>query len=103
VVRPIGMVCLEFNGSGANEIKRHLEVETLLMTRDNRPELMNKVLNRLMQNCSPLTAEDSGEGGISPPRVRCHCERPARQGLAGGSAAIPSPSTGVPSPLNGED
>ena len=38
---------LEFNGSGADEIKRHPEVETLLVTRDKRTEIMNKVLNWL--------------------------------------------------------
>ena len=38
---------LEFNGSGGDEIKRHPEVETLLVTRDNRTEVMNKVLNWL--------------------------------------------------------
>jgi nucleoside-triphosphatase len=31
----------------ADEIKRHPEVETLLVTRDNRTEVMNKVLNWL--------------------------------------------------------
>jgi hypothetical protein len=29
----------------AGEVKRHPEVETLLVTRDNRPEVMEKVLN----------------------------------------------------------
>jgi nucleoside-triphosphatase THEP1 len=32
----------------ADEIKRHPEVETLLVTRDNRTEVMRKVLNWLM-------------------------------------------------------
>ena len=39
------MVCLELNGLGADEIKRHPEVEVLLVTRDNRTEAMGKVLN----------------------------------------------------------
>jgi hypothetical protein len=43
------MVPLEFNGLGADEIKRHPEVETLLVTRDNRTEVMRKVLNWLME------------------------------------------------------
>jgi nucleoside-triphosphatase len=33
----------------ADEIKRHPEVETLLITRDNRTEVMKKVLNWLME------------------------------------------------------
>ena len=33
----------------ADEIKRHPEVETLLVTRDNRTEVMKKVLNWLME------------------------------------------------------
>jgi nucleoside-triphosphatase THEP1 len=33
----------------ADEIKRHPEVETLLVTRDNRAEVMKKVLNWLMK------------------------------------------------------
>ena len=33
----------------ADEIKRHPEVETLLVTRDNRTEVMGKVLNWLME------------------------------------------------------
>jgi nucleoside-triphosphatase THEP1 len=33
----------------ADEIKRHPEVETLLVTRDNRTEVMNKVLNWLSE------------------------------------------------------
>jgi nucleoside-triphosphatase THEP1 len=32
----------------ADEIKRHPEVETLLLTRDNCSEVMRKVLNWLM-------------------------------------------------------
>jgi len=40
-------VSLEFNGSGGDEIKRHPEVEVLLVTRDKRTELMNKVLKWL--------------------------------------------------------
>ena len=39
------MVSLEFNGPGAGKIKRHPEVETLLATRDNRTEVMRKVLD----------------------------------------------------------
>jgi nucleoside-triphosphatase THEP1 len=33
----------------ADEIKRHPEVETLLLTRDNRTEVMKKVLTWLMK------------------------------------------------------
>jgi nucleoside-triphosphatase THEP1 len=33
----------------ADEIKRHHEVEVLLVTRDNRPQVMNKVLNWLVE------------------------------------------------------
>jgi len=33
----------------ADEIKRHPEVETLLVTRDNRTEVTKKVLNWLME------------------------------------------------------
>jgi nucleoside-triphosphatase len=33
----------------ADEIKRHSEVEVLLVTRDNRPEVMRKVLNWLTE------------------------------------------------------
>jgi nucleoside-triphosphatase len=33
----------------ANEIKRHPEVEVLLVTRDNRPQVMNKVLDWLTE------------------------------------------------------
>jgi len=36
----------------ANEIKRHPEVETLMVTRDNRPEVMKKVLNWLTEEVS---------------------------------------------------
>jgi hypothetical protein len=43
------MVSLEFNGPGAGEIKRHPEVETLLVTRDNRTEVMKKALNWLTE------------------------------------------------------
>jgi hypothetical protein len=42
----IGMVSIKFNGSGADEIKRHPQIEVLLATRHNRLKLMNKVLNR---------------------------------------------------------
>ena len=31
----------------ADEVKRHPKVEVLLLTRDNRPEIMNKVLDWL--------------------------------------------------------
>jgi hypothetical protein len=37
------------NRRSAGEIKRHPEVETLLATRDNLPEVMKKVLNWLME------------------------------------------------------
>jgi nucleoside-triphosphatase THEP1 len=43
------MVSLEFNGLGADEIKRRPEVEVLLVTRDNRTEVMRKVLDWLME------------------------------------------------------
>ena len=43
------MVSLEFNGPGAGEIKRHPEIGTLLVTRDNRSNVMKKVLNWLME------------------------------------------------------
>ena len=43
------MMSLEFNGLGADEIKRHPEFETLLVTRDNRTEIMKKVLNWLAE------------------------------------------------------
>jgi nucleoside-triphosphatase THEP1 len=43
------MVSLEFNGLGADEIKRRPEVETLPVTRDNRTEVMKKVLNWLTE------------------------------------------------------
>jgi nucleoside-triphosphatase THEP1 len=33
----------------ADEIKRHSEVEVLLVTRDNRPEVMRKVLTWLTE------------------------------------------------------
>ena len=46
-LRRIDIVSLEFNGLGADEIKSHPEVETLMVTRDNRTEVMNKVLNWL--------------------------------------------------------
>ena len=51
------MVSLEFNGPGAGEIKRHPEVETLLITTDNRTEAMTKVLNWLTEDSSHLTGE----------------------------------------------
>jgi nucleoside-triphosphatase THEP1 len=43
------MVSPEFNGLGADEIKRHPEVEVLLVTRDNRTEVMRKVLDLLTE------------------------------------------------------
>jgi hypothetical protein len=43
------MVSMEFNGLDADEIKHHPEVETLLITRDNRTEVMKKVLNWLTE------------------------------------------------------
>ena len=43
------MVPLEFNRLGASEIKRRPEVETLLVTRDNRTEVLKKVLNWLIE------------------------------------------------------
>jgi len=36
------MVSLEFNGPGAGEIKRHPEVEVLLVARDDRTDVMKK-------------------------------------------------------------
>jgi hypothetical protein len=50
------MASLEFNGSGAGEIKRHPEVEVLPVARGNRTERMKKVLNRLKEG-----------GGLRPP------------------------------------
>ena len=41
------MVSLEF--PGADEIKRHPEVETLLVTTDKRTEVMREVLDWLME------------------------------------------------------
>ena len=41
------MVSLEF--LSADEIKRRHQVETLLVTRDNRTEVMKKALNWLME------------------------------------------------------
>ena len=43
------MVSLEFDGLGADEIKGHLEVEMLLVTGDNRTEVMRKILNWLTE------------------------------------------------------
>jgi len=43
------MVSLELNGLGADEIKRHPEVEVFLVTRDNRTEIMKKVLTWLTE------------------------------------------------------
>ena len=43
------MVSLEFDGLVAGEIKRRPEVETLLVPRDNRTEVMKKVLNWLTE------------------------------------------------------
>jgi hypothetical protein len=52
------------------EIKRHPEAETLLLTGDNRTEVMRKVLTCLMYDSSPLTGEDLGEGD-TPPTALC--------------------------------
>jgi hypothetical protein len=41
------MVSLEFNRLDAGEIRRRPEVETLLVTRDSRTEVMNKVFRWL--------------------------------------------------------
>ena len=38
------MLFLDFHGPGANEIKRHPEAETLLVTGDNRTEVIQKLL-----------------------------------------------------------
>jgi hypothetical protein len=43
------MVSLEFNGLSADEIKRHPEIEVLLVIRDNRTEVMRRVLNWLTE------------------------------------------------------
>jgi len=40
-------VPLEFSGLSAGEVKRRPEVETLLVTRDNRTEVMRKVIGWL--------------------------------------------------------
>jgi hypothetical protein len=45
----IGTASLEFNGLGADEIKRRPEVETLLVMRDTHTEVMNKILNWLSE------------------------------------------------------
>ena len=42
----------------ADEIKHHPEVETLVVTRDNRPEVMKKVLNWLTEGDIPLPREE---------------------------------------------
>ena len=55
------MVSLEFNGLGAGEIKRDPEVETLLVTRDNRTEVMKKGLHWLTEGANQA--------------VRCHRRR----------------------------
>ena len=44
--KALGTIVLDPN-SLAGKIKRHREVETLLVTRDNRTEVMKKVLNWL--------------------------------------------------------
>ena len=54
----------------AGEIKRHPELEALPATRDNRAEVMRKVLIWLMYDSSPLTGEDLG-GGDTPPTALC--------------------------------
>ena len=46
------MASLEFRGPSADEIKRHPEVETLLVTRANRTQAMKKVLNWLVEAVS---------------------------------------------------
>ena len=55
------MVSLEFNGPGAGEIKRRPEVEVLSGTRDNRPEVMKKVLNRLAEGVKPRPGDSTAE------------------------------------------
>jgi hypothetical protein len=40
---------LVWRSSNTDEIRRHPEVETLLVTRDNRTEIMRKVLGRLTE------------------------------------------------------
>jgi hypothetical protein len=40
---------MEFKGLGADEIKHNLEVEVLLITRDNRAEVLRKASNWLME------------------------------------------------------
>jgi nucleoside-triphosphatase len=49
----------------ADAVKRHPEVEVLLLTRGNRTEIMNKVLNWLTEEPSLLAGEDLGGGDIS--------------------------------------
>jgi hypothetical protein len=48
--------------SNAGEIKRHPEVEALLVPGDSRTEVMKRALDWLIQASSPLTGEDAGEG-----------------------------------------
>jgi hypothetical protein len=43
------IVCLELNGPWAGEIKRHREVETLLVARDNSNEAVKEILDWLME------------------------------------------------------
>ena len=54
----------------ADEIRRRPEAEVLLVARDNRTEVMRKVLTCLMYDSSPLTGEDLGEGD-TPPTALC--------------------------------
>lgn len=50
------MAPLEFDGLGAGEIKRRPQVETLLVTRDNRTEVMRKVLGSVTEVEAGATA-----------------------------------------------
>lgn len=56
------MVPVEFDGSGEAEIKRHPEVEVLLVTKGNRAEVAKKVSNWLnwMSSASASKGTQSG-------------------------------------------
>jgi hypothetical protein len=56
------VVPVEFDGLGAAEIKRHPEIEVLLVTKDNRAEVAKKVPNwlRWMPSASASKVTQSG-------------------------------------------
>jgi hypothetical protein len=51
------MVSLEFDGLGAGGIKRHPEIEALLLTGDNRAEVIQKVLAPSSLRGAPATKQ----------------------------------------------